>query len=470
MCQDRGALGATLIRGGTVVVAAGSTAADVLIEGESIAAVAPGISPPRDADVIDATGRLVMPGGIDVHTHIDMPWGDTASSDDFETGTRAAAFGGTTTVIDFANPVRGQPLADALAAWRARAAGRATIDYAFHVTVPEVRPTTLDEIDALIADGVTSFKVFTAYPGVLMIPDDDIALVVRRAAASGALVMVHAEDGDAIARLVAEAIAAGRTDPIHHVLTRPPELEGSATARVAAIAEAEAAPIYVVHLSCRQALDAVRAARARGARVFAETCPQYLFLTIDDAARPGFEGAKYVFSPPVREASHAPELWRALAAGDLDAVATDHCPFDYATQKSRGIGDFRRIPNGLPGVETRLPLLWQGVRDGRLTQERFVDLVATTPARLFGLHPRKGTIEPGADADLVVWDPDREVDLSCAALHMRVDYSPYEGMRVRGGPAAVLSRGRLIVDGSRFLGRAGDGRFIRRAAPFAPRR
>jgi len=314
----------------------------------------------------------------------------------------------------------------------------------------------------VMEQGVPSFKVFTAYPGVLMLEDSEIFRVLRWAGPRGALVQVHAENGGAIAELIAANAAAGRLEPRWHSASRPSPLEGEATARAIALAEVAGAPVYIVHLTCAEALDAVRAARRRGVRVFAETCPQYLFLTEDELSRPGFEGAKFVCSPPLRPAHHAPALWRGLEQGDLQVVATDHCPFNYQGQKELGRGDFRKIPNGIPGIETRLLLLWKGVAEGRISANRFVELCATAPARLFGLYPRKGLLAPGADADLLLWDPKRRVDLSAAALHMRVDYSPYEGMVVEGGPAKVFARGKLIVDGDRFLGAPGDGEYLPR--------
>ena len=458
-----------LIRGGQVVTENGVSVADVLVEGERIAAVGQGLDA-TSAAVFDASGCLVMPGGVDVHTHMGMPLGDIRTSDDFETGTIAAAFGGTTTVVDFANPVRGQSLVEAFETWRRWADGSVVIDYSLHVTVPEVRASTGDEMARLLDRGVTSFKVFMAYPDTLMLSDPELGAALRWAASSGALVMVHAEDGLAVSQLVNEAIRAGHTDPMWHVRTRPPDLEGKATAKVIAMAGEVGASLYVVHLTCRDALLEVARAKAMGQAVFAETCPHYLFLTEEHVARGGFEGAKYVCSPPLREASHGQALWGGLADGTLDVVATDHCAFNFVGQKDRGIEDFRRIPNGLPGVETRLFLLWQGVRDGRLAPERFVDLVSTAPARLFGLWPRKGEIAPGADADILVWDPDKETALSCSSLHTAVDYSPYEGMKVKGGVVRVYSRGHLVIDAGRFVGTRGHGRFLPRTRPVLPGR
>ena len=452
---------AIVIGNGTIVTASETYRADLRIEGETLAEIGRDLRRPGD-ELVDAQGLLVMPGGVDVHTHLDLPSMGTVASDDFETGTVAAAFGGTTSIVDFVTPAKGLSLADSLANWRKKAEGRAVLDYGLHMSVTEVGPRTLEEMDAVFDAGVTSFKVFTAYPGVLMLDDGAILRLLRWSARRGALIQVHAENGLAIAETVALLASEGKLEPRHHALSRPSPLEGEATARVLALAEVAGAAVYVVHLTCREALAAVGAARRRGVRAFAETCPQYLYLCEQDLARPDFEGAKFVCSPPLRDPSHAAELWRGLALGDLQVVSTDHCPFNFRGQKELGRGDFRKIPNGLPGIETRLPLLHQGVVEGRIGLNRFVDLVATAPARLFGLYPRKGALVPGADADVLLWDPRREVDLSASRLHMRVDYSPYEGKVVSGGPAKVFARGRLIVDGPRFLGQAGEGRFLRR--------
>jgi len=449
---------ATVIANGTVVNAADTFRADVRIENGKVTAVGNDVARPGD-ERVDAAGRYVMPGGIDAHTHLDMPFMGTTSSDDFETGTIAAAFGGTTTVVDFIIPEKGKSLQAAHAAWRAKAEGKAVVDYAFHCCLVEMAPGTLAEMDALVRDGITSFKVFTAYPGALMIDDGAIYAALRWAAKSGALIQVHAENGPAIARIVEEMIASGRTDPVHHGLSRPSALEGEATSRVIALAEVAQAPVYIVHLTCREALSAVRDARRRGVRAFAETCPQYLYCSLDDLARPDFEGAKYVCSPPLRPKEHQDVLWRGLAVGDLQTVATDHCPFYFRGQKEMGRGDFRKIPNGMPTIESRLPLMYQGVVDGHIGLNKFVDLVSTMPAKLFGLYPRKGAVAAGSDADIVIWNPERRTDLSASHMHMRVDYSPYEGRIVQGGVERVLVRGKTIVDSGRFTGHAGDGRF-----------
>jgi dihydropyrimidinase len=453
-----------LITGGTVVTAEGTYPADVMIEGEQIAAVLA----PDSADIggdyqtIDASGLYVIPGGIDAHTHMEMPFGGTFSADTFETGTTAAAWGGTTTIIDFAVPPKGTSLLAALDQWHAKADGNCAIDYGFHMIISDVNDATLKEMDACISAGVTSFKLFMAYPGVFYSTDGEILRAMQQARRSGATVMMHAENGIAIDQLVAQALAAGRTDPVEHGLTRPPELEGEATGRAITLARVAGCPLYIVHLSAAQALTAVAEARDAGQNVFAETCPQYLYLSFDDLARPNFEGAKFVASPPLRTRDHAAALWRGLRTNDLAVVSTDHCPFCFNEQKELGRGDFAKIPNGIPGVEHRMDLLHQGVVAGEITLERWVETCSTTPARMFGLYPRKGTIAPGADADIVLYDPAARQVLSVATHHMNVDYSAYEGMAVTGKVAVTISRGQVVVADGQFRGSRGHGRFLSR--------
>jgi dihydropyrimidinase len=457
-----------LITGGTVVTATGTLSADVLISGEQIEALGqPGSelvsSWSASADqVIDASGKYVLPGGIDGHTHMEMPFGGTFASDTFETGTRAAAWGGTTTIVDFAVQPKGGSLLAALDAWHAKADGRCAIDYGFHMIVSDVNDTSLKEMSSCIDAGVTSFKMFMAYPGVFYATDGEILLAMQQAARTGALTMMHAENGIAIDQLVAQAIAAGRTEPLQHGLTRPAELEGEATGRAIALAEVSGAPLYIVHLSAAEALSKVSAARDTGQNVFAETCPQYLYLSLEDLGRPGFEGAKFVASPPLRGREHQDSLWRGLRTNDLSVVSTDHCPFCFAEQKELGRDDFSKIPNGIPGVEHRMDLLHQGVVAGEISLARWVEACATTPARMFGLYPRKGVIAPGSDADIVVYDPSARQVLSVATHHMNVDYSAYEGMEITGQVDTVLSRGRVIIRGGEYHGAAGHGRFLDR--------
>jgi dihydropyrimidinase len=454
----------TLISGGTVVTAEGSYAADVLVDGERIAQIGQGLAATVSADeTIDASGRYVIPGGIDVHTHMELPFGGTFAKDTFETGTRAAAFGGTTTVVDFAVQSKGKSLREGLDAWHAKAEGNAVIDYGFHMIMSVVTDASLAEMDQLVAEGIPDFKLFTAYPGVFYSDDGAIFRAMQRTAKNGGLIMMHAENGLAIDVIAAETVAAGTTDPIGHGLARYSVLEGEATNRVIRLAQAAHVPVYIVHLSAREALDAVRLARDDGLPAFAETCPQYLFLSLDDLGH-GFEGAKFVCSPPLRTADHQPELWKGLVKDDLQVVSTDHCPFDFHGQKDLGKTDFRMIPNGLPGVEDRMDLLHDGgVVEGRITKERWVEITSTAPARLFGMYPRKGTISVGADADIVVYDPNRKRTISAKTHHMAVDYSCYEGRSVQGAADIVMSRGSVVVRDGEFSGRKGAGQFLKRA-------
>ena len=455
----------TLIKNGTVVTASDTNKTDVLIDGEKVAAIGSGLSGSAD-QVIDAENRYVMPGAIDVHTHMELPFGGTFASDDFATGTAAAAWGGTTTIVDFAVQTFGQSLRQGLDQWHKKAEGKAYTDYGFHMIVREINDSILKEMDALVNEGVPSFKLFMAYPGVFMLDDASIFRAMSRTASNGGLIMMHAENGGAIDVLVHRYLAEGKGDPINHGLTRPASMEGEATGRAIALARLAEVAVYIVHLSSKDALDAVREARDDGASTFAETCPQYLYLTLDDLARPGFEGAKYVCSPPLRPASHHDELWKGLLQDDLQLVATDHCPFHFKGQKEMGRGDFSKIPNGLPGVEDRFSLIFNGgVNSGRITLNRFVELVATAPAKMFGLFPRKGTIAPGSDADIVIFNPRVERTLSARTHHMNVDYSCYEGMTVKGLPEVVMQRGNVLVRDGKFQGTKGAGQFLRRS-PF----
>lgn len=455
----------TLITNGTIVTAEGSQAADVLIDGETIAAIGADLAGAglTADETIDATGKYVIPGAIDVHTHMELPFGGTSAKDTFETGTRAAAFGGTTSIVDFAVQMRGQSLRDGLDAWHEKAEGNAVADYGFHMIMSDVNDATLREMDTLVAEGVPSFKLFTAYPGVFYSDDGAIFRAMQQTAKNGGLIMMHAENGMAIDVVAAQTFEAGMTDPIGHGLARKAVFEGEATNRVIRLAEAAGVPVYIVHLSSREALAEVRAARDRGSMVFAETCPQYLFLSLDDLGN-GFEGAKFVCSPPLRPMDHWEDLWAGLVTDDLQVISTDHCPFDFHGQKDLGRDDFRKVPNGLPGVEDRVDLMHDGgVVGGRISKERWVEIISTAPAKLFGMYPRKGSVSIGADADLVIYDPSRRRTISAATHHMAVDYSCYEGRQVQGASDVVLSRGSVIVRDGTFTGRKGHGQFIKRA-------
>jgi dihydropyrimidinase len=463
----------TLITGGTIVTAADAYKGDVLVDGEKIALIGRDLKA-AGAKRINATGKYVIPGGVDVHTHMELPFGGTFASDDFETGTRAAAFGGTTTIVDFAVQGMGEPLEKARDAWLKKARGKATIDYGLHMIVRDVSDKVLREMDTMVKEGVSSFKLFMAYPGVFMVDDAAIFKALSRTAENGGLICMHAENGGVIDVLVKRALAQKNTAPKWHALTRPPEAEAEATYRAFRLAEmAGGIPLYIVHLSSSHALEQVRLFRDRGLPAYAETCPQYLFLSIDNYDEPGFDGAKYVMSPPLREKWHQDELWKGLARGDLQVVSTDHCPFcmnegfaGLPKQKELGKGDFSKIPNGAPGVETRMYLLYDGgVVQKRITLNRWVEVTSTTPAKLMGMFPKKGTIAVGSDADIVVWDPRATHTISAKTHHMRVDYNPYEGRKVKGRPSVVLSRGEVIVEKDKFLGRKGRGRFIKRGSP-----
>jgi dihydropyrimidinase len=454
----------TLVRGGTVVTATDRYRGDVLIEDEKIAAVATSFDDVNADRTIDAAGKFVIPGGIDVHTHLDMPFGGTTSADDFESGTIAAAHGGTTSIVDFAIQYRGQTLRHALDAWREKAEGKAAIDYGFHMIVTDLNDAVEAEMDQLVREGVTSFKLFMAYPGVFMLDDASIFRALLRSRENGGTICMHAENGGVIDVLVKRALAEGKTAPKYHALTRPARAEAEATHRAIALAEIAGVPIYIVHLSAAEALEMVTEARDRGLPAYAETCPQYLFLSYDNYEEPGFDGAKYVMSPPLRPKETQERLWRGLASNDLQAVSTDHCPFCMKEQKDLGRDDFSKIPNGAPGIETRMSLLYDGgVRTGKISWNRYVELTSTSPAKIFGLFPRKGTIAPGSDADIVVFDPEKKQTLSAKTLHMKVDYNPYEGREVSGVSEVVLSRGRVIVEKGKFTGRAGAGSFLKRS-------
>jgi len=462
-----------LIKNGTVVSATESKRMDVLISAEMIARVGAGINE-SGHEVVDATGLLVMPGGIDVHTHLDMPFGGTTSADDYITGTQAAAVGGTTMLIDFALQSQGHTMREAFDVWRAKSRGKACVDYSLHMAVTDLGPGDgaqgLREMEEMVAEGISSFKLFMAYPGVLMIDDGLMFKVMQKAAALNALCCVHAENGSAIDVVVAQMIAEGKTEPHYHALSRSPKAEAEATHRAIALADMAGAAVYIVHLSNEDSLAALKFMQGRGARALAETCIQYLVLSIEDQM-PGksWEEAKYVFTPPLREKWNQEYLWEALGDGSLAVVSTDHCPFRFADQKELGRGDFRKIPNGGPGVENRLQILWHfGVNAGKISPEKFVALMATNPARIFGMERHKGRIAEGLDADILLWDPKAEYTISAATQCMATDYSMFEGWKVMGNAAKVYSRGELVVDNvtqpGKFLGVTGRGRFVKREA------
>lgn len=454
-----------LIKGGRVVTATDDYFADVFVEGEKVTQIGASLEVRADR-VIDAKGKLVIPGGIDSHTHMDMPFGGTTSADDFESGTIAAAHGGTTTIVDFAIQTKGESTLKGLDVWRKKADGKATIDYGFHMIVTDMPDERLPEMDRLANEGVTSYKLFMAYPGVLYVDDGTLYRTFRRAGENGTRICMHAENGIVIDEIVKAAVADGKLSPKYHALTRPTRMEAEGVHRAIAIAEVANVPLYIVHLSSADALEEVKRGRMRGVDVIAETCPQYLFLDQSYYERDGFEGAKYVMTPALREKANQDVLWTGLKLGHLANVATDHCPFCMTGQKDLGKEDFRKIPNGAPGVENRLSLMYQGcVVEKRMSLNRWVELTSTAAAKTFGLFPKKGTVAVGSDADIVVFNPDRKETISVKnefTHHMRVDYSTYEGFQVQGWSEVVVSRGRVVVDQGK-LSTHGGGRFIARA-------
>ncbi|MCW2134378.1 dihydropyrimidinase [Arthrobacter sp. VKM Ac-2550] len=464
----------TLITGGTVVSSTGRSEADVLIDGEKIVAVmAPGstllghdLKSSVDT-VLDAAGKYVVPGGIDAHTHMQMPFGGTEASDTFETGTRAAAWGGTTTIVDFAIQKYGERVMDALTAWHDKASGECAIDYGFHQIIGDVNDDSLKAMEGLIDEGISSYKLFMAYPGVFYSDDAQIFKAMRVGADTGLMTMMHAENGPAIDAMVAELLAKGKTDPYYHGVARAWQMEEEATHRAIMLANLTGAPLYVVHVSAKQAVAQLAAARHNGQNVFGETCPQYLYLSLEDQlGAPGFEGAKWVCSTPLRSKleHHQDHMWQALRTNDLQMVSTDHCPFCMKGQKDMGVGDFSKIPNGIGGVEHRMNLIYQGVVDGKIPLERWVEITSTTPARMFGMYGRKGVITPGADADVVIYNPQGHTSIGLEKTHhMNMDYSAWEGFEIDGHVDTVLSRGRVIVDDNQYLGSKTHGQYLRRA-------
>jgi dihydropyrimidinase len=453
-----------LIKGGRIVTAADDYVADIYVEDETVTLIGESLDQPADK-TIDASGKYVLPGCVDPHTHLDMPFGGTTTIDDVESGQTAAAFGGTTTHVDFIIQPPGSTFAEAIAEWRAKANGKQVIDMGYHMAVTDLKEGgTLEDLAALPDEGITSYKLFMAYKGALMVDDETLFKTMEVAAETGALVMVHAENGDAIDVLVKKALAEGHTEPHWHALTRPPETEGEATNRAIQLARVAGASLYVVHVSCQEAVEPIALAREKGWDVWGETCTQYFFVDYTFLERPNFEGAKYVYTPPPRDKANQEILWNAVRTDILSAISTDHCAFRWDTQKSLGKDDFSKIPNGGPGLENRLQMIHEfGVREGRITLNRMVELLATSPAKLFGLYPRKGTIAVGSDADIVVFDPEKQVTITAADQQSKTDYNLYEGTEVTGSPDTVLLRGHVLVENDELVAQPGIGQYVPRA-------
>ena len=455
-----------LIKNGRVVTAVDDYYADIFVEDEKVSVIGKSLDMPAET-VLDAKGMLVIPGGVDPHTHLDMPFGGTVSADDFETGTRAAAHGGTTTLIDFAIQSKGKSTLEALDTWHEKAQGKTAIDYGFHMIITDLDDNRIGEMKKLANEGITSYKLFMAYPGVLYVDDATIYRAMRKAGEDGTIICMHAENGIVIDEIVKQALKEGKTEPKYHSLTRPTRMEAEGVHRAISIAEVAGVPVYIVHLSSSDALEQVTLARNRGVHAFAETCPQYLFLDYTYYEKPGFEGAKYVMTPALREKWNQDKLWRGLKFGDLQTIATDHCPFCFKEQKELGVGNFSKIPNGAPGVENRMSLIYNGgVVAGRISLNKFVELTSTAAAKIFGLFPKKGTIAVGSDADIVIFNPERKETISVTNTcthHMRVDYNTYEGMTVQGIAETVISRGKVVVKNCEYAGKKGDGKFIKRS-------
>ncbi|NBI27959.1 dihydropyrimidinase [Chengkuizengella marina] len=452
-----------VIKNGTIVTATDTYKGDILIENGKILMIGRQIEV-DGAEEIDASGKYVFPGGVDPHTHLEMPFGGTVSRDDFETGTIAAAFGGTTTVIDFCLTNKGEPIANAIQTWHDKSKDKAVIDYGFHLMIGEINEDVLNELPTVIEEGITSFKVFMAYKNVLQADDETLFRTLVTAKELGALVMVHAENGDVIDYLTKKALAEGHTDPVYHALTRPPEVEGEATGRAAQLTGLANSQLYVVHVSCADAVEKIAEARNKGIDIWGETCPQYLVLDISDLEKPDFEGAKYVWSPPLREKHHQEALWGALKNGQLQTLGSDQCSFDFKGQKDLGKGNFTKIPNGGPMIEDRVSILFsEGVKKGRITLNQFVDIMSTKNAKLFGLFPQKGTIAVGSDADIVIFDPHVKRIISAETHHMAVDYNAFEGMEITGEPVTVMSKGEFVIKNKQFVGKLGTGKYLKRA-------
>ena len=453
-----------IIRNGTIVTASETYQADILVANGKILSIGKQIIE-KDAEEVDATGRYVFPGGIDPHTHLEMPFGGTVTKDDFETGTIAAAFGGTTSVIDFCLTEKGKPLSQAIKTWHDKSKDKSVIDYSFHLMISEINDRVLEQLPEVISqEGITSFKVFMAYKNVFQADDETLYRTLLAAKELGALVMVHAENGDVIEYLTKDALQKGQTEPIYHALTRPPEVEGEATGRAAQLAGLASSQLYVVHVSCKEAADKIAEARSKGFDIHGETCPQYLVLDQTYLEKPNFEGAKYVWSPPLREKWNQDALWNALRTGQLETIGSDQCSFDFVGQKDLGRDDFTKIPNGGPMIEDRFSILFsEGVLKGRISLNQFVDITSTKAAKLFGLFPKKGTISVGADADLVIFNPTTKRTISAETHHMAVDYNAFEGMEVTGEAESVFVRGEFVIKNKQFVGTPGSGKYMKRA-------
>jgi dihydropyrimidinase len=453
----------TLIENGRVVTASDDYVADVFIDGETVKMIGAKLDVRADK-TIDASGKLVIPGAIDPHVHMELPFGGTVSSDSFETGTRAAAFGGTTSIIDFAIQYHGKTFQQTIDDWHAKAEGKCAIDYSYHLAITEYEPRHTPEFSKVIDQGITTFKLFLAYPGVFMVDDQTMFRVMRSAGEAGGLTLVHAENGDAIQLKIAELMAAGKTEPKYHAQSRPPVMQADGVARAVRVAEFARAPVFIVHVSCEAGMTELQRSRDAGNPAYGETCTQYLFLDETEYDKPNFEGAKYVFTPPLVSRENIEPLWKGLKLGYLQEVSTDHCPFNFKGQKELGRGDFTKIPNGGPGVEDRLSLVFDGAMKRGFSLNKWVDICSTASAKMFGMFPRKGTIAVGSDADIVVFNPDADRTISAKTHHMNCDYSLFEGWTIRGTPETVLSRGKVIVEDNQYKGRAGDGKFLKRGA------
>jgi dihydropyrimidinase len=452
----------TLIKNARIVTAADDYVADIFIEGEMIGTIGRNLRMPADK-TIDATGKLVIPGAIDPHVHMQLPFGGTVSSDDFESGTRAAAFGGTTTIIDFAIQYKGTTFQQTIDDWHAKAAGKCAIDYSYHLAITEYESRHKKEFQKIVDQGITTFKIFLAYPGVFMIDDQTMFRVMQSAGEVGGMTLVHAENGIAIAEMIDNLVAAGKLEPKYHAQSRPPVMQADGVARACKVAEVAHAPVFIVHVSCEAAMIELQRSRDAGNRAYGETCTQYLFLDESYYEKPNFEGAKYVFTPPLVGKENIEPLWKGLKLGYLQEVSTDHCPFYFKGQKELGRESFTKIPNGGPGVEDRLSMVYQGgVIERGFSLNKWVDLCSTASAKLFGMFPKKGTIAVGSDADIVIFDPDKERTISAATHHMNCDYSLFEGRKIKGQPETVLSRGKTIIENNQYLGRSTDGQFLKR--------